>query len=36
MKALMQVEGYAAPQFRSAAERARVLIEDAEGRGEAL
>jgi predicted ATPase len=36
MKAVMQVEGYAATQFKAAAERARVLIEDAEARGEAL
>jgi predicted ATPase len=35
MKAVMQVEGYAAPQFKAATERARVLIEDAEARGEA-
>ena len=35
MKALMQVEGYAAPQFKAAAERARVLIENAKARGEA-
>jgi class 3 adenylate cyclase/predicted ATPase len=35
MKALMQVEGYASPQFKAAAERARVLIEEAKARGEA-
>jgi class 3 adenylate cyclase len=35
MRALMQVEGYASPQFTAAAERARVLIDDAKARGEA-
>jgi predicted ATPase len=34
MKVVMQVEGYASPQFRAAAERAQALIKEAEESGE--